>query len=202
MPSGPEGGVDPLIWAAVLGLAAVIGFGGYQLVGATSAAPAAVATPKASTSTASGTPTATAPATPTVEQQALAALQQQRTTDAAAAVPQGQWVAKLASRYVGMQDPGSTSDAGNHTFVATDILAEHQQLRAGANFGAQILLVSSTDFGAKETAAGKPLWVTVATDGFRSANRVNRWCQRRFANLSQEQVAAVCTPIRLDKPTQ
>ena len=199
MPSGPEGGVDPLIWAAVLGLAAVIGFGGYQLVGATSAATSAVATPKASTRAATGTPTA--PATPTAEQQALVALQQQRTTDAAAAVPDGQWVAKLASRYVGMEDPSSTSDAGNHTFVATDILAEHQQLRAGANFGAQILLVSSTDFGAKETAEGKPLWVTVATNGFRSANRVNRWCERRFANLSQEQVAAVCSPIRLEKPT-
>ena len=50
-------------------------------------------------------------------------------------------VAQLASKTPGIEDPRQTTASGSHTFQATDILEQHQELRADpANGGVPVVL--------------------------------------------------------------
>jgi hypothetical protein len=113
----------------------------------------------------------------------------------------GQWVAQLSSKIPGILDPLQTAHNGMHTFGATDILWEHQELRGADNLGADVRLLLSTDYGQRELYQGQPLWVTVAVDpAFGTSAEVEAWCARRFASLSGGALTDQCAPRQLNPP--
>lgn len=145
------------------------------------------------------------PATPTPtadsEQTALDDLNRLHDQDLTALTFSGQWVAQMASKTVGILDPLQSTRNGTHTFLAADILWEHQQLREGDNSGADVRLLISTDYGQRHTYEGKPLWVTVAMDpAYNSSADVEAWCARRFATLNGDALNNACVPRQLNPP--
>ena len=73
-------------------------------------------------------PTPSEPTEEELEQQAYYALEQQAAADLQRTSLDGQWVAQLSSKYVGVRDPRQETRSGSHKFKAVDILAEHQDL--------------------------------------------------------------------------
>lgn len=143
--------------------------------------------------------TASTPPSPADEQAAaLAQLRLLHDQDAGAVRFDGQYVAQLASKNAGIVDQYQTAADGTHTFLATDILAEHLTLRRGDNPGATVVLLLSTDYGKRQLYNGAPLWVTVAIGGFGSAAGVSAWCAQRFPALSGVVLQDSCTPRRLE----
>lgn len=144
------------------------------------------------------------PITPTTPQDAetvaLAWLKQQRDADLPTITMNGAWMAQLASKYVGINDPHQTTASGSHTFRAQDIWAEHKALRDGDNLGARVVLLLKTDYGLQQPTDGQPLWVTMALHSFTSAGDVNAWCQRRFPGLSGAALTNTCVPHTLRPP--
>ena len=65
---------------------------------------------------------------PRTEDEALAMLTAKTTASQQAVKIQGQWVAQLASKYVGIVDPAQVTASGGHKFFAVDILNEHLTL--------------------------------------------------------------------------
>ena len=131
------------------------------------------------------------------EQQALAQLEALREQSLQQVTPQGQWVAQLASKVPGIVDPEQTTTSGSHTFMAVDILAEHEALANGDNLGASVVLLRSTDYGKRQLYQGQPLWVTFSVGSFFSADDVRSWCAQRFGNLSGESLKNACAPRQL-----
>ena len=146
--------------------------------------------------TETSTPTAE-PTTTNPEANALASLNQLRSGDLPSVPMNGQYVAQLASKVVGITDPMQTTAAGSHTFAAVDILAEHLALRNGDNRGARVVLLLSTDFGKRQLYQGRALWVTFALGDFGTADEVRTWCAGRFPTLSGNVLVNQCAPRRL-----
>jgi hypothetical protein len=149
------------------------------------------------TTGASGTTAAT---TDDSQAQALQQLEMLRAQDLARVTMNGQWVAQLASKYIGISDPYQTTTVGSHVFYASDILAEHQSLRSGDSQGTEIVLLLSTDYGARQMAGGQTLWVTFALGDFGSAQAVEAWCAVRFPALSGDSLTNACAARRLSAP--
>lgn len=162
----------------------------------TSAAPIAQAPPSSEPTA----PTSAAPSPSTVnpEPAALAQLESVRAQDVQNVTLRRQWVAQIASKVPGIVDPKQTNAAGSHTFMATDILAEHLRLRSEENLGARVFLLLSTDYGLRRTYGGKALWVTFAEGSFSDADDVRAWCAARFTGLSGDALVNACTPRQLN----
>jgi len=140
---------------------------------------------------------------PTVdpEQAAVDQLDQIAEQDLAQVTLDNRYVAQIASKYPGIDDPIQTTESGSHTFQATDILAEYQRLRSGpGNGSARIVLLKSTDFGKRQLVDNQPLYVTFAIGNFGSAQAVRSWCARRFPGLSGNALADQCAVRRLRPP--
>jgi hypothetical protein len=155
--------------------------------------------PAASGETTGATET-TAATTDDSQAQALHQLEMLRAQDLARVSMNGQWVAQLASKYIGISDPHQTTTVGSHVFYASDILAEHQTLRSGDSQGTEIVLLLSTDYGARQMADGQTLWVTFALGDFGSAQAVESWCAVRFPFLSGGALTNACAARRLSAP--
>ncbi|GAB7046459.1 hypothetical protein [Catenuloplanes indicus] len=143
------------------------------------------------------------PATPALDEAtedtlALNALARQHARDRGAIVFTGQHVAQLASKIPGIEDPHQYAADGSHTFRATDILAEHETLRAGPNPGATVLLLKSTEYGIRQLYEGEPLWVTVAVGDFADRDAVLTWCSHRFPDLTGVQLENRCAARTLE----
>ena len=146
-------------------------------------------------------PPSAAPSTPppaVTQATALATLRQLRVQDIGTIAFDGEYVAQLASKSVGITDPLQVAANGTHTFRATDILVEHDRLAAGNNLGAHLVLVLSTDYGKRQLYHGEPLWVTFALANFGSASAVSSWCHRRFPTLSGDRLEDQCAVRRLE----
>jgi hypothetical protein len=107
------------------------------------------------------------------------------------------WVAQLSSKWIGITDPLQITASGSHTFQATDILAEHLQLKNTDNRGAQVFMLRNLDFGAGKRPDGRLLWMTFADGGFSSREDAHRWCNNRFPNLHGKRLKNTCLPNRL-----
>ncbi|MEP7193222.1 MAG: hypothetical protein ABI903_10185 [Actinomycetota bacterium] len=146
-------------------------------------------------------PSTPTPAPPDPRLMALRQLAGIRAGDVQTVAFSGQWVAQLASKLPGIVDPLQTTSSGSHTFAATDILDEYTTARNNADFGSDVRLLLSTDYGNRQLYKGKPLWVTVAmVSTFTSAQDVNTWCAQQFPALSGNLLADSCTARTLDPP--
>ncbi len=156
--------------------------------------------------TSAGSPVASPSASPTVisdaqlQAEALAQLRQLRDADLPGVTFDGQYVAQLASKSIGISDPLQIAANGTHRFYAADILAEHLKLRNGDNLGAPVVLLLSTDYGKRQLYHGNPLWVTFALGDFYSAADVQQWCEQRFPDLSGKYLSNQCAVRRLEPP--
>lgn len=149
--------------------------------------------------TSTPTPTPTPVPTPTVDPEVVA----KRELDAMIAanfdtVPRnGQWVAMLAGKWIGITDPLQTTEQGSHVFGAVDILAEHNAIK-GRVSGASVVLLDSRTFGQYINFNGEPLYVTVAlSHGFYDRDAVLRWCAAQFPEFSGAELENRCTSARL-----
>lgn len=132
------------------------------------------------------------------EDEAVATLYTRSSADAETVSFDGRWVAQLASKYVGIQDPYQTTASGSHTFGAADILAESDALAARVT-GARVVLLNSMTYGKRFAHDGKPLWVTMALNpAFTSQESVIAWCAGQFPELTGKQLTNQCMPNRLN----
>lgn len=167
---------------------------------ATSTAPTPRPTGRlAATSVPTPTPTArtatSVPADP--KGHAVTELGRQAAADRRGLTVDNQYVAQLASKWVGISDPLQTTASGGHTFGAQDILAEHRALRDRIK-NAEVRLLDSTTYGARRSRDGEPYWVTVAlSPSFTSAESVDRWCAAAFPDRSGQELKNSCLPTRL-----
>ncbi|WP_029430289.1 hypothetical protein [Blastococcus sp. URHD0036] len=136
------------------------------------------------------------------EADAVAELDALAAADAARVDLDGRWVAQLASKSVGTTDPLQVAANGSHVFYGTDILLEHQALLQEVGGAADVLLLTSTDFGKRAVdGAGRPYWVTLADPGwFTSSEDVVAWCADLYPTMTAEQLANSCAPRTLDLP--
>lgn len=135
-------------------------------------------------------------ATPASEEEALALLAQESAAGRARIERDGQWVAQLASKYVGIVDPLQVTASGEHRFGARDIYAEHAALHSLVT-GAEVLLLDSRTFGTQRSYEGKPYWVTVAAaPGFTSADKIVAWCAEQFPQLTGTALNNQCLPTQ------
>jgi len=204
--------VVPLAIAAALLVAVVAGVtflvlsaGGRDVDASARNTVAAIVT-ASPTTTDSATPetTTTPESSPTPsdpEAAAIAQLESLREQSLQSVSAHGQWVAQLASKYPGISDDLQASQDGGHVFHAADILAEHLALSTGANNGADIVLVLSSDYGTRHTYQGHTLWVTLALDRFESRAQVQAWCQSRFPGFTGQALANRCLPQRFNAPS-
>ena len=140
------------------------------------------------------------PSTADLPDDPASALQSLRDADLPTVTLDSSWVAQLASKSIGIVDPGQTAADGSHVFGAADILAEHRRLRDGDNLGARVVLLLSTDYGQRQVVTGSPMWVTFALGGFTSSDDVQTWCHRRFPDLADAQLTNACAVRRLRPP--
>jgi hypothetical protein len=149
-------------------------------------------------STLTDTEEPSSPPTEDPQDVALAELERISDADRGRVTISGQYVAQLASKNPGITDPYQKAADGSHTFRATDILAEYQELSAGpGNGSARIVLLKSTAYGKRQLYHGKPLYVTFALAGFRGAQDVTDWCAHRFPRLSGDALTNQCAVRRL-----
>ena len=135
------------------------------------------------------------------EQDALARLDDLAQQDLNRVTLRGQYVAQLASKNPGTTDKFQTTAGGSHTFQATDILQQHQELRDDpANGDTTVVLLKSTDYGIRQLYRGAPLYVTFALGPFASKAAVTRWCGKRFPQLTGEELGNQCAVRRLRPP--
>ncbi|WP_433795159.1 hypothetical protein [Actinoplanes sp. CA-252034] len=134
---------------------------------------------------------ATATADP--QEEALAQLEAIRQEDLGTVSFDGQFVAQIASKYPGVNDPYQSAADGTHTFQVSDILAEHQRLRAEHGDAEHpVILLRSTDYGKRQLVGGQPLWVTFVVGGFPDKESVLTWCSSHFGNLSATELKNHC----------
>ena len=218
-PSAPSRDRRPLIVAAaVLVVLVVAGGGGWYFthrdktpVAGPPAIPATVApAPDPTTLPTTAYPTEDATTTyPTEEpttvettpvaspqQDALRRLDQISAQDLGGVTFDGRYVAQVASKNPGTYDKFQTTASGSHTFQATDILAEYQQLHDDLG-GSRVVLLKSTDFGKHQLYHGAPLYVTFYLGQFGSAAAVRSWCASAFPNLSSGALADQCAARKM-----
>ncbi|MFF0818955.1 hypothetical protein ACFYUR_01025 [Micromonospora haikouensis] len=155
--------------------------------------------PSAEGSLDTGIPTTT-PAPEDPEAAALTELSRLHEQDLPTISLDGRYVAQLASKSVGIVDPEQWAANGSHTFYATDILAEHQQLRTELGGEARVILLLSTDYGRQQLYEGKPLWLTFAVVPAESKDGVDAWCRAQFPQLDGAELPNRCVPRRLRPP--
>jgi hypothetical protein len=136
------------------------------------------------------------PAEPT-EQQAYYALEQLATADLQRTNLDGQWVAQLSSKYIGVRDPLQETRSGSHTFYAVDILAEHQDLRYRFDGQHDVRLLRGQDFSTGMTYNGETLWYTFLLGNFGSRRAVESFCSSAFPGLSGNYLKNQCLPRTL-----
>jgi hypothetical protein len=125
------------------------------------------------------------------EQDALRQLDQISAQDLNQVTFDGRYVAQVASKNPGTYDKFQSTASGSHTFQATDILAEYEQLRGDLG-GSRVVLLKSTDFGTHQLYHGAPLYVTFYLGHFGSAAAVRSWCASTFPSLSSDALADQC----------
>jgi len=131
------------------------------------------------------------------EEDALVALKGQSERSASTVNFQGQWVAQLASKYVGIVDPVQVTTSGTHKFLAVDIWNEHRTL-AETITDARVLLLDSRTFGTGKSNDGAAYWMTFATDpSFTNADEILAWCSAQFPSLSGTVLNNHCLSTRL-----
>lgn len=131
------------------------------------------------------------------EDTSLAQLKALAKSDGASVELNGRWVAQLASKYVGVNDPLQETVEGSHTFAAKDILAEHMRLRSTTD-ATRVLLLDSRSYGKHTGYNGQPIFVTVALDpAFTDADAVQAWCEAQYPGKSGAALENVCLPSRL-----
>jgi serine/threonine-protein kinase len=140
------------------------------------------------------TPTPTQPADP--DTAALRRLKALRAADRPRAHPDGRYVVQLASKYPGIPTPDDRSPDGDHIYSAAEILREHQQLRM--RFGADTLLLLSTDYGRHQKVRGHALWVTFVDPGLDSLAAGTEWCAEQFSGLSPQARDDACQARQLN----
>lgn len=154
--------------------------------------------PAATTTTRAPAPVATS--APRVDPNARAreTLRSMAAVDLARTHRNGEWVAQLASKFVGVTDPRQTTSSGSHTFYEADILAEHEALRA--QFSAyDVVLLDSRTYGKRRDKNGAAIWVTmVVNNGFNSEDSVLAWCGSQYPSLSGKDLLNICMPNRLN----
>ncbi len=156
----------------------------------TEVAPTATA---ATDTTPSGDPSIESTATADPQEEAVAQLEALREQDLSTVTFDGRLVAQIASKYPGISDPYQTAADGSHTFQSSDILAEHQRLRAEhTDAGHAVILLKSTDYGKRQLIAGQPLWVTFVVGDFPDKAAVRAWCSRHFGKLSATELKNHC----------
>ncbi|MEV4278932.1 hypothetical protein [Actinoplanes xinjiangensis] len=134
-----------------------------------------------------------ATATTDPQEEALAQLEAVRERDLATVTFDGRLVAQIASKYPGISDPYQTAADGSHTFQHSDILAEHQRLRAEhGDADHPVILLKSTDYGKRQLIAGQPLWVTFVVGDFPDKASVRTWCAGHFGHLSATELKNHC----------
>jgi hypothetical protein len=139
------------------------------------------------------------PTTPDPEADALASLEQTYEQDRDSVAFNGRYAAQIASKYPGIVDKLQTAADGTHTFQATDILAEYQQLSTAHDSSEHpVVLLKSTDYGKRQRLDGHFLWVTFAVGDFPDAQSVHRWCNAQFASLSTTERENQCAVRRLE----
>jgi len=152
------------------------------------------------TSTRTSQPTATTTALLDPEAEALRSLGEQAARDGARITKQGQWVAQLASKYVGVTDPRQVTANGSHTFMAADIWAEYEELkRRGVSLGKEVVLLDSRTYGKRHHRNGEALWVVAAVSpSFTDEASVKSFCAGMYPNLSGKDLTNSCMPNRLN----
>ena len=130
------------------------------------------------------------------EAAALAELNRRIASDGARVPLNGQWVAMLGGKWVGITDPLQTTSSGSHTFMAADILAEHEAIRSRVS-GVEIVLLDSRTFGNRISHDGAPLYVTIGLGAFGDRDSVLAWCAAQFPEYSGKDLENRCTPSRL-----
>lgn len=211
--SRPPRSRKPLAIGAIVTIAAVGLIGGIlttvlgtPITGApasTSAAPTTSESPSGATSTAPNAAATSPVSAPSLsreqaESAALAQLTSLASSDGARASKNGQWVAQLASKWVGVEDKRLTTASGSHVFYAADILAEHQRLRMQFT-SYDVVLLDSRTYGKRLNRNGEAIWVTmVINQGFSGEDAVLSWCQRNYPGLSGKDLLNSCMPNRLN----
>lgn len=144
------------------------------------------------------TQTAAPPPPPTVDREVAAQQELDRLiAENGARVPiNGQWVAMLAGKWVGISDPLQTTSSGSHTFMAADILDEHRAIKNRVS-GVEVVLLDSRTFGERISFEGKPLYVTVGLGSFGSREAVLAWCASQYPEYSGQELENRCTSARL-----
>jgi serine/threonine-protein kinase len=148
--------------------------------------------------TTDSTTTHPAPAPVDPETKALAQLKALRVGDLPRVHPDGRYVVQLASKYPGITTPDEISPSGDHVFTAGEILTEHQSLRD--QFGGQVFLALSTDYGKRQKVHGHALWVTFIDPGLSSLEDGESWCGASFPQLSGQALKNTCFPHTLQAP--
>ena len=118
------------------------------------------------------------------EEEALSRLQDLNQQDLPTVSLDGRYVAQLASKTVGIVDPGQIAANGSRAFYAQDILAEHLRLREMFTGEARVVLLLSTDYGRQQLHDGQPLWITFALlPGSTSKEAAARWCVGQYPRV-------------------
>ena len=142
-------------------------------------------------------PTPSEPTEEELEQQAYYALEQQAAADLQRTNLDGQWVAQLSSKYVGVRDPLQETRSGSHRFMAVDILAEHQDLHYRFDGQYDVRLLRGQDFSTGTTYNGETLWYTFLLGNFESRSAVESFCRSAFPGLSGNYLKNQCLPRTL-----
>lgn len=144
------------------------------------------------------TPTASSTSPEQTEAAALNNLASLASSGGARASKNGQWVAQLASKWVGVEDTRLTTASGSHVFYAVDILHEHQQLRERFS-SYDVVLLDSRTYGKRLNRNGQAIWVTsVVNQGFSDEDAVLYWCRGAYPGLSGKDLLNSCMPNRLN----
>lgn len=129
------------------------------------------------------------------ESAALDRLTQRAEIDGKRVEKRGQWMAQLASKYVGINDPLQVTASGSHTFTAADIWEEYETVRSRVGSSADVVLLDSRTYGKRRSHDGEALWVVAALSSqFVDEDSVENWCAQLYPALSGEALSNVCMP--------
>ena len=163
--------------------------------------PVAIAAPSTSTgpmSSPSPTPKPPKPTKAERERAALAELNRLAAADLSATYFQGQWVAQLSSKYIGVKDKLQRTAADSHTFKAVDILDEHRALRKRFSKRHEVRLLRGQDFYPYKTKDGDTFWYTFVLSDFGSEKQVKSFCAAAYPKLNGKVRENRCLPRELE----
>jgi hypothetical protein len=131
------------------------------------------------------------------ERAALAELERLAAADLDATYFQGQWVAQLSSKYIGVKDKLQETATGSHTFKAVDILHEHRGLRKRFSKRHEVRLLRGQDFYPYKTKDGDTFWYTFVLSDFGSEKQVKSFCAAAYPKLTGKVRENRCLPREL-----